>query len=185
MEKLVKIIGIGNEIKSVEDSNLKLTELCKNVYDNKPKVVDRIKKFFPKINFMDCHKVRAILHDLKREGKLARYTQMTPRKRKASAAAKGSQKKKGRKEDAKGEEKEEVITPDKVSKPSNYYAGVESLRGKKRKSITSFKRREALSKKVWKKDDKQMSIDNFLVPKRKKKTESNQLIMMGCSDSFS
>ena len=89
------------------------------------------------------------------------------------------------KEGDNSEEKEEVITPNKVPKPSNYYAGVESLRGRKRKNITSFKRREALMKKEWKKDDNQMSLDKFLVPKRKKKSESSQLLMMGCSDSFS
>lgn len=70
MDKLIKTLKIEKEIKNVEDSHFKLQELCKNVYDNKPKIVDKIKKSFPKINFLDCHKIRAMLQDLKREGKL-------------------------------------------------------------------------------------------------------------------
>jgi len=107
-------------------------------------------------------------------------------KSKITASKKANAVSQGRKnrEELKGGRKQEIITPNKVQKPKNYYAGVESLRGRKRKKLSSFKRRESLNKKGWNKDDSQMSIDKFLVP-RKKKVESSQMKMMGCSDSFS
>lgn len=76
-----------------------------------------------------------------------------------------------------------MITPDKVDNPNTYYAGVETLKGKKRKTANSFKRREALGKDGWEKGTKG-PMDKFLVPKRKK-VDTTDLTMMAASDSFS
>lgn len=77
------------------------------------------------------------------------------------------------------------ITPNKKDKEEPYYASMESLKAKRRKPSNTFKRREALNKKGWEKDDNQMTMDKFLVPKRKKKVEENRFMMMDCSDSYS
>ena len=84
-----------------------------------------------------------------------------------------------------GKEEPEVVTPNKVPKSKSYIANMDSLRNKRRKPISSFKRREALNKQGWGKENNQMTMDKFLVPRRKKKTESTSFMMMDCSDSYS
>ena len=79
----------------------------------------------------------------------------------------------------------ENITPNKTDKPAGYFASMESLKSKRRKPSNTFKRREALNKKGWGKDDKQMTIDEFLVPKIRKQANNTRYMVMGCSDSFS
>jgi hypothetical protein len=59
---------------------------------------------------------------------------------------------------------------------------MEFLKSKKKHS---FKRRESLNKKGWTNDSAQKKMDDFLVPKKRKKVEDTQFNMMGCSDSFS
>ena len=54
----------------------------------------------------------------------------------------------------------------------------------KSKKKQPFKRRESLNKRGWHNDSSQKRIDEFLVPKRKKKG-SDKFMMMGCSDSYS
>ena len=60
--------------------------------------------------------------------------------------------------------------------------GIEFLKSKKKHP---FKRRESLNKKGWKHDASQKKLDEFLVPKKRKKIEDSRFMMMGCSDSFS
>ncbi len=185
MDKLVKILDIEKETKKVEDRDTKLRELCKNVYDNKPKIVDKIKKLFPSINFLDCHKVRAVLQDLKRAGKLSKIIQATPSKKPAGKRSKKAAGNKENQEETKGDGDGENIPPNQSKTKTPYYVGVEALRGRKRKSKAATKRREALTKRGTNKEPNQMSLDTFLVPKKRKKVENSQLLMMGCSDSFS
>ena len=88
------------------------------------------------------------------------------------------------KEDEKDAEKEEeLITPNKEPMPKNYYAGIEALRGRKRKTASTFKRRKALGKDGWGKT-KQSKMDKFLVP-RKRKAKQSEIMIMGATDSFS
>ena len=42
-----------------------------------------------------------------------------------------------------------------------------------------------MNKKGWKHDASQKKLDEFLVPKKRKKIEDSRFMMMGCSDSFS
>lgn len=61
--------------------------------------------------------------------------------------------------------------------------GLESLKSKKKQT---FRRRESLNKKGWLNETpSQRKIDEFLVPRKRKKVKSSQYMMMGCSDSFS
>jgi hypothetical protein len=55
---------------------------------------------------------------------------------------------------------------------------MESLKAKRRKPSNTFRRREALNKKGWGHDPNQMTMDKFLVPKRRKNLENNQLMLM-------
>ena len=56
----------------------------------------------------------------------------------------------------------------------------------KSKKKHTFKRRESLNKKGWAtKETAQKKIDDFLVPRRKKKADDSKFMMMGCSDSYS
>ena len=82
------------------------------------------------------------------------------------------------------EKEVETITPDKKDYKESSFPGMESLRSKGRRSVSSFKRREALNK-GWATDPSQMTLDKFLVPKRRNKVDSNKFMMMSCSDSFS
>lgn len=152
-------------------------------------MVNKIQRLLPMIKVYDCHKLKAVLQDLKRAGKLDKLIQNTHGEKDQSPTKNGGRKKReikaGAKEELKGAQDEaEVITPNKVGRPATYYAGVETLKGRKRKSGNSFKRVEALNKKGWGKAKNQMKIDKFLVPK-KKKTKSSKMMMMASTDSFS
>ena len=76
------------------------------------------------------------------------------------------------------------MTPDKKDYKESKFGWIDALKSKSRRSAHGFRRREALNK-VWNNDSNQMSIDKFLVPKRKEKVENSRFLMMGCSDSFS
>ena len=78
----------------------------------------------------------------------------------------------------------ETITPDKKGYNESTFPGMESLRSKNRRPGSTFKRREALNK-GFSNDPSQMTLDKFLVPKRKSKVENKNFMMMSCSDSFS
>ena len=79
----------------------------------------------------------------------------------------------------------ETITPDKYDYQNNHYASMESLKARKRRPSSTFKRREALNKKGWDKSSDQLTMDKFLVPKKRKKVDNAKFMMMGCSDSYS
>jgi len=188
MEQVIKTVHLEKQLSKVENLSEKFNDLCHIVKGSNSRVIDKIQRLLPMLKVFDCHRLKAALQDLKRAGKLQKLIQNTPSKNDLIASANGSGKKREikstQKEEGKGANQEgEVITPNKVSKPRKYYAGVEALRGKKKIS-KSFRRREALDKKGWGKDNNQMTIDKFLVPKRKKKVESTQLMMMTTSDSY-
>lgn len=82
------------------------------------------------------------------------------------------------------EKEGETITPDKKDYKEGSFTGIESLRSKSRRPVNTFKRREALNK-GWTADSSQMTLDKFLVPKRKSKADNNKFMMMSCSDSYS
>ncbi|CAI2377053.1 unnamed protein product [Moneuplotes crassus] len=179
------MIDVDETSLSSEMRDAKLRELCKNVIDNKPKIVDKIKRAFPTLNFLDCHKIRALLQDLKRAGKLVKFIKETPSKKAAEKNSQEAQEATKNKEETKAKSNGENIPPNQAKRPRPYYVGSEALRGKKRKSKAVSKLRETLTMKSKKKDPNQMGIETFLVPKRRKKTDNSQFLMMGCSDSYS
>lgn len=184
MDKLLKIARVEGEIKNAESLNVTVADLYDLINDGKPKSVGRIQKLLPDLSTLDCHRIKATILDMKKSGKITQFLQKegqikeTPTKRDVrSSESKGSALKEEK--DAQESQKEvENITPDKTGNPNLYFASMESLKAKRRKPSSSFKRREALNKKGWERDDKQMTIDKFLVPKRRKRVENNQLMLM-------
>ena len=184
MDRLFEIAKLDKAFVDVGNPKATLVDLYSIVNDNKPKVVDRIQKLLPDLKIFDCHRLKAILFDLKKSGKIDEMMiqEGNMNKDQIQRLNRALQNKSATKADLE-EDKEELvnkeqITPNKVSKPSNYFASMESLRAKRRKPGFTFKRREALNKIGWGKDDKQTTLDKFLVPKRRGKAEDTNFMLM-------
>ena len=184
MDKLFKIAKLDSEFADVGNSKVTLVDLYSIVSDNKPKAVDRIQKLLPNLKIFDCHRLKAILFDLEKSGKIVEMmiqegTMNKDQIQRLNRALRNKSVSKADLEEIKDKPTvKEQITPNKVSKPSNYFASMDSLRAKRRKPGITFKRREALNKKGWGKDDKQQTLEKFLVPKMRKKADDTNFMLM-------
>ena len=184
MDKLLKISRVEGEIKNADSLNVTVADLYQLINEGKPKAADRIRKLLPDLSTLDCHRIKATVLDMKKSGKITQFlqkegqTKETPTKRDVRTSESKSSASRGERDAQESQKEAENITPDKTGNPNVYFASMESLKAKRRKPGSSFKRREALNKKGWAKDDKQMTIDKFLVPRRKKRVENNQLMLM-------
>jgi hypothetical protein len=184
MDKLFKIAKLDSAFEDVTNSKVTLVDLYSIVSDNKPKAVDRIQKLLPNLKIFDCHRLKAILFDLEKSGKIVEMmiqegTMNKDQIQRLNRALRNKSASKADLEEIKDKPTvKEQITPNKVSKPSNYFASMDSLRAKRRKPGITFKRREALNKKGWGKDDKQQTLEKFLVPKMRKKADDTNFMLM-------
>ena len=184
MDKLFKIAKLDSAFEDVGNSKVTLVDLYSIVSDNKPKAVDRIQKLLPNLKIFDCHRLKAILFDLEKSGKIVEMmiqegTMNKDQIQRLNRALRNKSASKADLEEIKDKSTvKEQITPNKVSKPSNYFASMDSLRAKRRKPGFTFKRREALNKKGWGKDDKQQTLEKFLVPKMRKKADDTNFMLM-------
>lgn len=185
MDSVIKEAKLEREFPDINQVGATVADLHAIISDNKQKAIDRIQKLFPSLKIFDCHRLKAALLDMKKSGKIVELMiqegsvskeqaqKLEEALRKEGEAAKADNSTSGLKS------LPDTITPNKLDRHSSYFASIDVLRGKSRKPIGSFKRREALNKKGWGKDENQMTIDQFLVPKRKKKLENTKLMMMG------
>lgn len=188
MDELLKVAKLDYDPQSVTDFGVSVHDLYSIVNDGKPRIVDRIQKALPTFKLFDWHRLKAVLQDMKKSGKINAILEAD----KQNNSSKDEQNSKNGKDlnsasktQEEGKEEPEVVTPNKVPKSKSYIANMDSLRNKRRKPISSFKRREALNKQGWGKENNQMTMDKFLIPRRKKKTENTSFMMMDCSDSYS
>lgn len=188
MEKLLKEAKLEKEFSKIKENGVKVVDLRAIITDSKAKAVDCIQNLLPSLKLFDCHKLKATLQDLQKSGKIMELmveegsmekSEMEKevnlmRNQKLAANTNSKSRNQGN--------EVETITPDKRDYKSNQFASIDSLKARKR---SSFKRREALNKKGWGKDINQLTMDKFLVPKKRKRGDDSRFMMMGCSDSYS
>lgn len=184
MDSVIKEAKLEREFPDINQVGVTVADLHAIISDNKPKAIDRIQKLFPNLKIFDCHRLKAALFDMKKSGKIVELMIQEGSVTKEQAQKLGEAlRKEGeaqKVDNATNEPKSppDTITPNKLDRHSSYFANIDTLKAKSRKPLGSFKRREALNKKGWGKEENQMTIDQFLVPKRKK-VENTKLMMMG------
>ena len=185
MEQLLKEAKLTGIIKNITGSNVKVAELYAITSKSNTKVIDKIRKLFPDMKVFDCHQLKAALHDLQKSGKIHEILQAEERAEKADVKKQANVMSEfditatPRITNKRHSEELDSVTPDKKEFGKAKLVGIENLRGRKKNSSNTFKRREALNKKGWGKQDNQMTMDKFLVPRKRKKTESSNFLMMG------
>lgn len=184
MEEFLKLAKLQSLKNDFDKNGVTIEQLYTIMTSNTQKIVEKIKFLLPETKLFDCHRLKATLQDLEKSGKIDDLikSEQAEIEAKAELPEKSSITKKNQLKKISDLNEVEIITPDKKEYGKFSSHGLEALKSKKKQA---FKRRESLNKTGWNQDKTQMKIDQFLVPRKRKRIDDTRFMMMGCSDSYS
>lgn len=184
MDEFLKIAKLQSLKNDFEVNGVTIEQLYGIMTSKTQKMVEKFKSLLPEAKLFDCHRLKATLQDIEKSGKIEELikTEQAENESKAQLAEMSLITKKNQLKNISDLKEVEMITPDKKNYGKSNSHGLEALKCKKKQE---FKRRESLNKKGWSEDKGQMKIDQFLVPRKRKRIDDSRFMMMGCSDSYS